>query len=246
MRCETTVWKGSVMAIKEGILRYENSLSSDIDYIQDEHSEDIQQIRFTYQTTKRTLDIFLSALAILVLSPFLLIISAFIRITSPGPAIYKQKRVGKNGRLFTTYKFRTMVNGAEHLEQFLSPEMVNAYQANRKLQNDPRITGFGLFLRKTSLDELPQVFNILKGEMSIVGPRPMMPEEIEMYGKNFRYYITTRPGLTGLWQIRCRSRTTMRDRARLDYQYYKNQSLRVDVWIVLKTIRVVLSKKGAC
>ncbi|MDR3644860.1 MAG: sugar transferase [Clostridia bacterium] len=210
------------------------------------HCRELNGASDRYLAMKRLLDIICSFCSIVVLSFLLFAISVAIRLTSEGPAIYTQKRVGKNGRIFNMYKFRSMVDGAEDLERFLSPEQIEVYETNRKLGNDPRITKAGSLLRKTSLDELPQIFNIIKGDMSFVGPRPMMPEEIEMYGGNFGHYITVKPGLTGLWQINCRSRTRMRDRARLDKKYIENESLGFDISIIFKTLGVVFSKKGAC
>lgn len=199
-----------------------------------------------YRFCKRFLDIFLSLLAIILSSPLFIIIVIIIRATSKGAAIYKQKRVGFGGREFTIYKFRSMVNGADNLHQHLSPELLQHYQQHRKIENDPRVTRVGSILRKTSLDELPQIYNIFMGNMSIVGPRPMLPDEKQMYGAFFNAYITVKPGLTGLWQIKSRTQTEMEDRARLDYEYLTQRGLLFDLKIILKTVVVVLSKKGAC
>jgi lipopolysaccharide/colanic/teichoic acid biosynthesis glycosyltransferase len=199
-----------------------------------------------YLFTKRTLDIVCSLLAIIVLSPFLLIIILAIRLTSDGPGIYRQNRIGKNGNIFSIYKCRSMVNGADDLSLFLTPDMLEYYRINRKITDDPRITKVGKILRKTSLDELPQIFNIFKGDMSIVGPRPLLPDEIEMYGDSFEKYISVKPGLTGLWQIRSRNRTSMTDRAMFDNEYLTKKNFTYDFGILLKTFGVVLSKKGAC
>lgn len=199
-----------------------------------------------YLAVKRFLDIILALPAIILLSPLMGLISFVIILSSEGPAIYKQKRIGKNGNIFTIYKFRTMVDGAEQLAKHLPPDLIEFYKINRKIQNDPRITKFGSLLRKTSLDELPQLLNVLAGDMSLVGPRPMMPDEIQMYGSNFEHYITVKPGLTGLWQIKCRSMTTMQDRALLDREYIKRKNFRFDLIILIKTVGVVFSKKGAC
>lgn len=199
-----------------------------------------------YGVLKRFVDVVLSALAIIFLALPMLAIAAVIRLTSPGAAVFRQQRVGRNGKLFITYKFRTMVDGADQLEKHLTPEQLAIYQRERKLPNDPRVTRVGNFLRKTSLDELPQIFNIFRGDMSIVGPRPMMPEEIRMYGTGFWRYIKVRPGLTGLWQINSRCRTSMRNRARLDECYLNNMCARLDIWIFFHTLQVVFTKKGAC
>lgn len=222
----------------------------DMDTAEFEHIKIIEaqktSISIKYAFIKRFLDIFVSAFSILLLSPLLLAISLVIRLTSEGPAIYKQNRIGKDGRTFAIYKFRSMIVGADNLENSLSPELLEYYKVNRKIDNDPRITKVGKFLRRTSLDELPQIFNIFKGEMTLVGPRPMLPDEIEMYGWHFELYKSVKPGLTGLWQIKCRSETKMEDRAKLDYEYIRNQKLSYDLHILLKTFSVVLSKKGAC
>jgi lipopolysaccharide/colanic/teichoic acid biosynthesis glycosyltransferase len=201
---------------------------------------------FIYLLVKRMFDLICSLLAIVVFSPFLLIIVVVIRLTSEGPAIYKQNRVGRNGKLFSIYKFRSMVNGADNLSAHLTPELLEHYRVNRKISNDPRITKVGNLLRRTSLDELPQIFNIFKGEMSIVGPRPLLPDEIEMYGRSFDDYISVKSGLTGLWQVKSRHKTAMSDRAELDYEYLRNKCLIYDLSIIFKTVGVVFSRKGAC
>lgn len=234
------------MTTKEGALRYDSSVYVGHDDEFTYEDGDANSFSLLYLAVKRMSDLLVVVPAIVVLFPFMLFIAALVRLTSEGPAVFRQKRVGRDGRLFWTYKFRTMVNGAENLEKFLTPEMVRTYERNRKLPDDPRITWLGLFLRKASLDELPQIFNVLKGDMSIVGPRPMLPEEIGLYGANYRHYIRLRPGITGLWQIRCRYRTTMRDRSRLDLCYCRSASIGLDLWILFKTVGVVLSKKGAC
>lgn len=201
---------------------------------------------FRYLFIKRFFDIVCSFALLICLLPFILLISILIKITSEGPAIYKQKRIGKSGRLFTLYKFRSMVNGADNLKEHLPTELIEFYQVNRKIVNDPRITRVGKVLRRTSLDELPQLINILKGDMSFVGPRPMLPDEIEMYGENFKRYITVTPGLTGLWQILNRTKTTMRDRETLDMVYLNHIGFVIDFMIVIKTVLVIFTAKGAC
>lgn len=208
------------------------------------NSNEVISIR--YLLLKRLIDIVISSIAILFALPFILVICIIIKLTSKGPAIYKQKRIGKNGDEFILYKFRTMINGADNLNKFLSEDMIEYYNKYRKLTSDPRITKFGYFLRITSIDEIPQLFNILKGDMSLVGPRPMLPEEIEMYGRNFSKYIRIKPGLTGLWQINNRNKTTMKNRARIDCIYFKKMCLSFDLYIILKTVIVVLKKDGAC
>lgn len=208
--------------------------------------ESLKKPSLGYTFFKRALDIFLSLLAIILSSLFFAVIIIIIHATSKGAAIYKQKRVGFGGKEFTIYKFRSMVNGADNLNQHLSPELLKHYEKHRKIENDPRVTRVGSILRKTSLDELPQIYNIFFGNMSVVGPRPMLAEEKAMYGDFFNAYITVKPGLTGLWQIKSRTQTEMEDRARLDYEYLKKRGLLFDLKIIFKTVAVVLSKKGAC
>lgn len=206
----------------------------------------LQKEASLYLFAKRVVDILCSLIGLVLLSPLLLAVTVAIKLSSKGNVIYKQKRVGFGGSAFTIYKFRTMVIGAEKLEQFLSQEMLELYNTNRKLNKDPRITKIGEFLRKTSIDELPQLLNILKGDMSIVGPRPIMLDEIDMYGDNYEQYITVKPGLTGLWQIQSRDNTLMSARSELDLEYIQNKSFTYDNEIVLRTIKVVLTRKGAC
>ncbi len=201
---------------------------------------------FVYLTVKRGADLVLSFLGLLLMAPLLLGISAAIKATTKGPAIYRQARVGREGKIFTIYKFRTMVDGADRLEEHLSDELIKEYRKNRKLAEDPRVTKIGEFLRRSSLDELPQLWNIWKGDMTLVGPRPMMPEEIILYGQSYRDYITVKPGLTCLWQITSRHNTVMNARAELDEEYFCRMGLHSDFVILCKTVRTVLSQKGAC
>lgn len=218
----------------------------DNNVVQLQSHKELGESRNLYCTLfKRICDIICSLIAIAILSPILLVISILIKMTSKGPVVYKQNRVGKQGQIFSIYKFRSMVNDAYNFRKYLSEEQINYYRINRKLNNDPRVTKVGRIIRRTSLDELPQLVNILKGDMSIVGPRPMMPEEIKMYGKNYKLYITTKPGLTGLWQIHGRFRTSMKQRMRLDVIYIKNQGILTDIKIIFRTFVVVILQKGA-
>lgn len=184
--------------------------------------------------------------------PFLLIlfilISFLVKISSRGPVIFKQKRVGKNGKLFYIYKFRTMHCDAEkRLKEILKndPKAKKEWQERRKLKNDPRITRIGRFLRKTSLDELPQFINIIKGDMSIVGPRPYLPTEIKDMEDYTHIILSVSPGITGLWQVNGRSNTTFKERVLLDCQYVNHLSLTLDLKIIFKTIKVVIRGEGA-
>jgi exopolysaccharide biosynthesis polyprenyl glycosylphosphotransferase len=194
---------------------------------------------------KRIIDIVVSSLALILLSPLFLIVALAIKLTSPGPVLFKQERCGLNGRRFTFLKFRSMVQDAEqqkedliHLNEMQGPVF--------KITNDPRVTKVGKFLRKTSIDELPQLWNVLKGDMSLVGPRPPVPSEVEKYERWQRRRLSMRPGLTCFWQIRGRNQiNSFEEWMRLDLQYIDNWSLTLDWKILLKTIPVVLLGKGA-
>ncbi|QCK87823.1 sugar transferase [Phreatobacter aquaticus] len=192
---------------------------------------------------------FLGALvAFLMLWPLLLGIAIAIRMSDGGPAIFSQTRIGKNGRPFKCFKFRSMVLNAEQaLKDHLasSPQAQAEWAEHQKLSSDPRITSFGRFLRKTSLDELPQVFNILMGQMSFVGPRPIVPDEIPRYGESFAHCFSVPPGLTGLWQISGRSDCGYQNRVALDCRYASDWNLWLDAEIVVKTIPAVLMQRGS-
>jgi undecaprenyl-phosphate galactose phosphotransferase len=198
---------------------------------------------------KRLFDYTVGFILFLFLIVPVLIISILIRITSKGPAIFKQERIGRSGRPFMCYKFRTMYRDAEErLNGILEtdPGARTEWEEYWKLRNDPRVTGLGKFLRETSLDELPQIFNVLKGEMSLVGPRPVVQEEIEKYYKeNAEFYYRVPPGITGLWQVSGRSNTSYKYRVSLDSWYVRNWNLWLDIVILIKTTRVVLEKEGA-
>lgn len=198
-----------------------------------------------YDFVKRIADIFCSAVAIILLSPLFIIISIAIKATSEGPVIFVHKRVGKNGKEIGIYKFRSMVVNAEALIEKFTPEQKEEFQKNFKLENDPRITKIGKFLRKTSLDELPQLFNILKGDLSIVGPRPIMEVETEIYGKYKDMLLSVKPGLTGFWAANGRSDTSYKKRRAMEIYYVKNRSLLFDIKIIFKTIISVFTGKGA-
>jgi len=178
------------------------------------------------------------------LFPLLLLIALLIRLDSPGPVLYRQTRVGLNGRRFRFYKFRSMVQGADVLKADLSAQ-------NRmngpvfKMEKDPRVTRVGRLLRKTSLDELPQLFNVLKGDMSLVGPRPNLPEEVAQYKGWQRRRLSMKPGITGLWQVSGRNLIDFNEWMKLDLEYIDSWSLGLDLKILLKTIPTVLRGKGA-
>jgi lipopolysaccharide/colanic/teichoic acid biosynthesis glycosyltransferase len=185
-------------------------------------------------------------------SPLIISISILIilgiKITSPGPLFYGHSRYGKNGKLFKAWKFRTMIVDADKkLKDMLErdPVMREEWERDAKLKNDPRVTGFGKLLRKTSMDELPQLWNIFVGEMSLVGPRPVTAPEIEKYGERAGYILSITPGLSGMWQISGRSNTSYEERMLLDTYYIQNWSIWLDLWIIVKTIGVVCYGKGA-
>jgi exopolysaccharide production protein ExoY len=197
---------------------------------------------------KRTMDV-LGALFFLVLFlPMFLAVAAGVRLSSPGPIFYVQTRAGRGGRNFQFFKFRSMLmDSDEVLTSFLDSDSdaKQKWEQYQKVDNDPRITRFGHFIRRTSLDELPQFWNVLKGDMSLVGPRPCMLQQQELYGRQWRAYCAVRPGITGLWQVSGRNKLTYRQRVQLDAKYVENPSIWVDVKILVRTIVVVLTAHGA-
>jgi exopolysaccharide production protein ExoY len=198
--------------------------------------------------TKRTFDIVASVLAAIISSPLFLACYLLVLANSGRPVLFRHRRIGFAGREFTCLKFRTMAADAEkRLQQHLaaSPHAAREWMHNQKLQDDPRVTRIGKIMRRTSLDELPQLFNILKGEMSLVGPRPIVVEEIGKYQEHFYVYASGRPGLTGLWQVKGRNETTYEERVAFDVEYVRNWSLIRDIAIVLMTFRRVLEGRGA-
>lgn len=202
----------------------------------------------TYSFLKRTVDITASATALLLLSPVFLVTSLAIRKDSDGPAMFTQKRIGKDGKLFEIYKFRTMVPDADKkLFELLDKDEKarEEYKVNKKLKHDPRITKVGNFLRKTSIDELPQLINVLKGDMSLVGPRPYLPREKEDMGDYYNTIIESKPGITGLWQVSGRSNTTFEQRLEFDKEYTENKGFLYDMELLTKTVGVVIHKDGA-
>jgi len=197
---------------------------------------------------KRVFDLVLSLLGLIVVLPVTLVIAVLIRMDSPGPVFFAHRRVGQGGREFPCYKFRSMVPDAENvLKDYLAthPEAREEWERDFKLKDDPRITRIGAFLRKTSLDELPQFFNVLKGDMSLVGPRPIITAEIPKYGEYFADFCLVPPGITGMWQVNGRSDTTYEERVQMDTWYVRNWSVWIDVIYLLKTVAVVLMRKGA-
>ncbi len=196
-------------------------------------------------TAKRILDVLVASLLLVILSPFLLLVGLLVRLTSRGPAIFRQERAGRNGRVFTLFKFRTMAEGAEQERAGL--ESKNEMEGPVfKIRNDPRVTGLGKFLRKTSIDEIPQLWNVVKGDMSLVGPRPLPIYEVEKFEAWQRRRMSMRPGITCLWQVSGRSRvTSFSEWMKLDLEYVDQWSLSLDLKILLRTIPAVLGTRGA-
>lgn len=197
---------------------------------------------------KRFIDFVLLAIAAIPTLLVTLIVSIAIKITSPGPIFYGHKRIGKNGKEIKVWKFRSMVtNSQEILEKILAEDEERRieWEKDRKFKDDPRITKIGKILRNTSLDELPQLWNILKGDMSFIGPRPVTSDELEKYGKYVDFVLSAKPGLSGMWQISGRSDTGYEERILLDMYYIQNWTIWLDIWIIIKTIWVVIKRKGA-
>ena len=194
---------------------------------------------------KRILDVVLSTTGLIILFPVFVIIAILIKIDSRGSVFFKHKRIGKNGKEIYIYKFRTMVENAEELIKQFTPEQQKEYKSNFKLENDPRITKLGKFLRKSSLDELPQLLNIVKGDLSIIGPRPIITEELEKYGINKTKFLSVTPGLTGYWASNGRSTTTYEQRMKMELYYVDNISFKLDVKIFFKTVLSVIKREGA-
>jgi Undecaprenyl-phosphate galactose phosphotransferase WbaP len=197
---------------------------------------------------KRLIDLSIVIFGGIVILPWLLFFALLIKLSSPGPVLYGHTRLGQNGKPFRAYKFRSMVVDArEQLEIMLesNPQIREEWERNHKLKNDPRVTTIGRFLRRTSFDEFPQLINILRGEMSLVGPRPVVDEEVEKYGEDYTRIFSVKPGLTGLWQVSGRSDTDYSERVAFDTYYLQSWSVWLDLWILYKTVGVVIRGKGA-
>lgn len=203
----------------------------------------------SYQLAKIFLDFSIVLSTSIVFVPLFIVISLIVRLDSPGPIFYRSERIGKNGRRIQTLKFRSMVKDADLiLAEYLRkhPEKKDEWNTYHKLKgDDPRVTRFGRFLRTTSLDELPQIWNVLKGEMSLVGPRPILPSEEEKYGQSIGEYMKVLPGITGLWQVSGRNHTTFEQRMLFDEYYIRNWSIWLDLYLLLRTVFVVLRRHGA-
>lgn len=197
---------------------------------------------------KRTLDVIIALFALIFLAPLILVSAMIVRLQDGGPIFFAQERIGRYGERFKCYKLRSMVPDAQaRLEKILTddPEASLEWEETQKLKNDARITPFGHFIRKTSIDELPQLFNVLMGNMSLVGPRPIVEAEITRYAEYFRQYCSVSPGITGLWQVQGRSDTTYAERVQLDVTYAETRTFWGDVKILVLTVPVVLLSRGA-
>lgn len=216
--------------------------------LQIEEQEIIQverQKNILYEVSKRTLDFMGSFLGLVILSPILLIVAILIKLESKGPAIFSQSRIGLNGKEFKMYKFRSMVQNAEELKEKLAKE--NEMSGPMfKMKNDPRVTKVGKFIRKTSIDELPQLFNILKGDMTLVGPRPSLPREVEKFESWMLKRLEVKPGLTCYWQVSGRNNIDFYDWMKLDLKYVDDMSFWLDIKLIFKTAFVLFGDKNAC
>lgn len=206
-------------------------------------------VKLMYHIVKRIIDFIGGIIGTIILIPLTIgIFIANIILKNKGPIFYVQERIGKNGKIFKMYKFRSMVVGAdEKLDKYLAenPEAFEEYKVYKKLRDDPRVTRVGDFIRKTSLDEFPQFINVLKGQMSLVGPRPYLPREIEDMGDYYSFIIKNKPGVTGYWQVRGRNDITFNERLKMDMDYYNNANIILDLKLILKTVEKVVKKEGA-
>lgn len=203
---------------------------------------------FRYRVIKRSIDIVLVLLALPIVLPVLTVVAILMKLTSPGPIFFSHRRIRQNGAFFSMWKFRTMcVNSTEVLNDYLreNPEARAEWLATHKLRYDPRVTPIGAFLRRYSIDELPQIWNVLAGTMSLVGPRPIVAAEVEKYKEKFEHYCRVKPGLTGIWQISGRSGISYDERVDMDCDYVNRWSLSRDFIILFKTFRAVLEQDGA-
>ena len=206
--------------------------------------ENKENLKF-YEICKRIIDIIGAGSGLLLLSPVIAIVACAVKFTSKGPIFFSQKRVGKNGQLFDMYKFRSMVVNAEELKEKLAHQ--NEMSGPMfKMKDDPRVTKVGKVIRKTSLDELPQLWNVLKGDMSLVGPRPSLPKEVNQFEKWMYKRLTVKPGLTCYWQVSGRNNIDFEDWMKLDIKYVEDRSFLIDIKLILKTIFVLFGDKNAC
>lgn len=197
---------------------------------------------------KRIFDFAAASILLALASPLFLMVMIILYLTEPGPVFFRHTRVGLDGRRFQCLKFRTMaVNASEILKELLEkdPEARREWESTQKLINDPRITPLGKFLRQSSLDELPQLINVIRGEMSLVGPRPVVPSELSRYGDKVSLYLGARPGITGIWQVSGRSDCEYEKRVEMDAKYVRHWRFSTDIWILLRTVGAVITQRGS-
>jgi lipopolysaccharide/colanic/teichoic acid biosynthesis glycosyltransferase len=197
-----------------------------------------------YEEGKRAIDVGVALAMLILLAPLLCLLAVLVKATSRGPIIFRHRRVGRYGRTFYCLKFRTMVENAEQV-LLQREDLRKEFERSFKLKNDPRLTRIGGFLRKTSLDELPQIVNVLRGELSLIGPRPIVPSEVVKYGRTYRKLLSVKPGLGGYWQVYGRSDTTYEERIEMDMKYIDRRSLWLDLKLMVLTARVVIEGRGA-
>jgi undecaprenyl-phosphate galactose phosphotransferase len=201
-----------------------------------------------YDRAKRLFDVVVGGILLIATSPLFFIIALLVKLTSRGPVFYRQTRLGKDGRAFRVYKFRTMVADADnYLREWLSknPALRREFEEYFKLKNDPRVTPVGRLLRKASLDELPQLINVMRGEMHLVGPRPIVREEVRYYEPYEGVLFSVKPGITGLWQVSGRNNIPYSERVKMDIGYIRRRNFFLDMWILIKTFKIIFTGHGA-
>lgn len=211
-------------------------------------TDSLNNSNIIYLCIKRIFDIIIGLIGLIIIIPVIIVIKLIYLFNRDTSSIfYSQDRIGKNGKTFKLYKFRSMVKNADEIlkEMLKKPEYKKEWESNQKFENDPRITKLGKFIRKTSIDELPQLLNILKGDMSLIGPRPLIPGELELHNGNHEKYEKMKPGLTGWWACNGRSETDYEERLKLEYYYCEHASLLLDIKCFFKTVEVVIFGKGA-
>ncbi|MFZ7121890.1 MAG: sugar transferase [Eubacteriaceae bacterium] len=232
--------------IADFIDSYDEDIDINSEKISRMTSQDIKKDSQMYLFTKRVMDILLSMIGLIALSPVFIIVAILIKLEDPeGTIIFKHMRIGEKGNKFPCLKFRTMFVNAQEMLLTLTPEQITEFKETYKIKDDPRITKVGKILRKTSLDEFPQLINIIKGEMTLVGPRPIVEEELEFYGECEKIYKSVKPGLTGYWQVHGRSDTTYDQRVQMDVKYISERNLIMDMKLIIKTVTVLFGDKNA-
>lgn len=232
--------------VVEFIDTYTEDIKTDSEVNSQIHLQDISKDSRIYLFIKRMMDILLSLIGLILLAPVFLIIAILIKVEDPkGVIIFKHIRIGKYGQKFGCLKFRSMYVNAQEMLLTLTPEQILEYKETYKIKDDPRITKIGKFIRKTSMDEFPQLINIIKGEMSLVGPRPIVEDELSFYGDYQDVYKSVKPGLTGNWQVNGRSDTTYDERVQMDVEYVNKRSIKMDIKLIIKTVSVIFGDKNA-